>query len=406
MSERAGSPEAASAGVPQGPIVEYEVRLLLRLPNLEVARLSANTYAISARGFNGTLADKLLVLIDGRSVYSPLYGGVYWDRQQVLPEDIDRIEVISGPGGTVWGANAVNGVINIITRKSSDTQGGFASLGAGNRDGMGALQYGGRLGAAATYRVYGTGFYGRDSEQASGTSARDGWHKYQAGFRFDRTPATDVVTVEGDAYRGREEQLLTGENLLARWTHRLDGGSLVQVQGYYDETRRFTHDGGGGFALDTYDIELQHSFRLNSWNSIAWGGGERINQWRVLDWWCLSAGLDVQHEKLKFKLGSSRFGGIAQAGDDPDHRMLLRSSMNVSPRIALDAGLREAGKLHDPVVSSYTEVDARIGWDATPWLQFSLAGFDLLRSRHLAFVSPPTANYVARTFVATAQMRF
>jgi iron complex outermembrane recepter protein len=138
---------------------------ILRLaPNLEVAQYSANSYAISARGMNGTLANKLLVLIDGRSVYSPLYGGVYWDTQMVLPEDIDRIEVISGPGGTLWGANAVNGVINIITRISSDTQGGYATAAGGNLNGDGALQYGGKIGADATYRLYGSGSFARDDQ--------------------------------------------------------------------------------------------------------------------------------------------------------------------------------------------------------------------------------------------------
>ena len=118
---------------------------MLRLaPNLQVAQINANSYAISARGFNGQIADKLLVLIDGRSVYTPIFAGVYWDMQFVPPEDIDRIEVISGPGGTLWGANAVNGVINIITRKSSDTQGGVADLGGGNLDRRGDLQYGGQ----------------------------------------------------------------------------------------------------------------------------------------------------------------------------------------------------------------------------------------------------------------------
>ena len=128
-------------------------------PNLEVARLTASTWVISARGFNGAAdANKLLVLIDGRSVYSPLYSTVFYDQQQVMLADIDRIEVISGPGGTLWGANAVNGVINIITRKSSQTQGTLVDLNAGPVDQSGNIRYGGRFGDNGAYRVYGMGW--------------------------------------------------------------------------------------------------------------------------------------------------------------------------------------------------------------------------------------------------------
>jgi len=205
---------------------------MLRLaPNLEVAQINATSYAISARGFNGQIADKLLVLIDGRSVYTPIFAGVYWDMQYVPPEDIDRIEVISGPGGTLWGANAVNGVINIITRKSSDTQGGVADVSAGNLQGDGYLQYGGRINADTTYRVYGDRFAAGNDYTNAGISAADSWHKTQGGFRFDWTPAKDLVTVQGDLYGGDEEQLLatgqfiSGGNLLGRWTHTFDGGA-------------------------------------------------------------------------------------------------------------------------------------------------------------------------------------
>src|SRR5437667_5073722 len=130
----------------------------LRLaPNLEVARSSASSYAISARGFNNTIANKLLVLIDGRTVYTPLFSGVFWDAQDVMLEDVERIEVISGPGATLWGANAVNGVINIITRKSSDTEGGVLEVGGGNLVRTASLQYGGRLAPDLTYRIHAEG---------------------------------------------------------------------------------------------------------------------------------------------------------------------------------------------------------------------------------------------------------
>src|ERR1700721_1805357 len=151
---------------------------LLRLaPNLEVMQTSPANYEIAARGFNGNSADqnfpdKLLVLIDGRSVYTPLYSGVYWDMQDVLPEDIERIEVISGPGGTLYGANAVNGVVNIITRKAADTEGGVIDLSAGTLESSAMLQYGGALGDDLHYRVYGKDFYQRSFDSAPGVSAR------------------------------------------------------------------------------------------------------------------------------------------------------------------------------------------------------------------------------------------
>ena len=132
---------------------------ILRLaPNLQVARVDSSQYAITARGFNSTTANKLLVLIDGRTVYTPLFSGVFWDVQDTMLEDIERIEVISGPGGTLWGSNAVNGVINIITRRSQDTKGGLVSLGAGTKEREAGVRYGAKLGENTTFRVYGKGF--------------------------------------------------------------------------------------------------------------------------------------------------------------------------------------------------------------------------------------------------------
>jgi iron complex outermembrane receptor protein len=177
---------------------------MLRLaPNLEVMQTSASAYQITARGFNGNAAnesfsDKLLVLIDGRSVYSPLHAGVFWDMQDVLPENIERIEVVSGPGGTLWGANAVNGVINIITRSAADTAGGLIELGAGDQQASAAIQYGGKLDEDVDYRVYAKDFYNRALDLANGASAHDGWSKPQGGFRLDWSPGADTVMLSGD----------------------------------------------------------------------------------------------------------------------------------------------------------------------------------------------------------------
>jgi iron complex outermembrane receptor protein len=266
---------------------------LLRLaPNLEVAQTSPSNYIISSRGFLGNPGDqnfsnKLLVLIDGRSIYTPLYSGVYWDMQDALIDDIDRIEVISGPGATLWGANAVNGVINITTRKSTETEGGLLDVQAGNLETDASVRYGGSLADDLTWRVYAKGFVRDALDTPSGESAHDGWSKPQGGFRLDWDPQGDAVTLQGDLYKGVEDQgtapnqLLTGGNLQASWKHELDGGSTLQALAYYDQTRRSTDDGGGAFTLRTYDLEVQHSFAIEDWNNIVWGAGERVSRYTI-----------------------------------------------------------------------------------------------------------------------------
>jgi len=267
---------------------------MLRLaPNLQVAQTSASGYMITARGFSGSPAaqnfsNKLLVLIDGRSVYTPLYSGVYWDMQDVLPEDIERIEVISGPGAALWGANAVNGVINITTRKSSDTQGGLLQAGVGSRERTLGLRYGGRIKDGLTYRVYLRALKDGDTETSTGSAKGDDWSRVQEGFRVDWEPSSgDVVTVQGDGYDGSESepgkagQNIEGQNLLARWTHSSPGGATVQIQTYYDRTKRASKGTGQGFTFDTYDIDLQHSFTLGGRQDVVWGGGLRRNRYQT-----------------------------------------------------------------------------------------------------------------------------
>jgi iron complex outermembrane receptor protein len=255
----------------------------LRLaPNLQVARVDSSQYAISARGFNSTTANKLLVMIDGRTVYTPLYSGVFWDVQDVMLEDIERIEVISGPGGTLWGSNAVNGVINVITRSAKDTQGSLVSLGAGNEERAAAARHGDKLGEDGSYRIYAKAFSRDDTQLVNGTSAQDSWDKRQAGFRFDRARSGDALTVQGDAYDGSIEQRLnadntiSGGNLLGRWNRQLGEGSL-QVQVYFDHTRR-VYPGTFRETLNTSDLEAQHDFRWGADHEIVLGGGYRSSR--------------------------------------------------------------------------------------------------------------------------------
>jgi iron complex outermembrane receptor protein len=253
----------------------------LRLaPNLQVSRVDASDYAISARGFNSTAGNKLLVLIDGRSVYTPLFSGVFWDVQDVLLEDVERIEVISGPGATLWGANAVNGVINVITRSARDTQGGFVAPGAGNLEAGAAARYGAQLDSGGHFRVYGKYFDRQNTERADGSEVRDDWDKGQVGFRADWNGASESFTLQGDAYSGKLDQAapgtpeIDGMNLLARWSRSFADGSSLRLQGYYDRTER---DIPGTFAedLDILDFELQHSIRPTAGHEVVWGGGYR-----------------------------------------------------------------------------------------------------------------------------------
>ena len=559
---------------------------MLRLaPNLEVMQTSPANYQITARGFNGNSAaqnfpDKLLVLIDGRSVYSPLFSGVYWDMQDVLPENVERIEVVGGPGGTLWGANAVNGVINIVTRKSGETQGGFIDLGAGDQVSSAALQYGGSLDEDLTYRVYGKDFYQHADRTLLGAGAHDGWTKPQGGFRLDWTPGDDTIMLEGDIYGGAEavpgspNQNISGRNLTAHWQHPLDGDSSLQVLTYYDETERSTVQ-GGAFTLDTYDLEVQHNFSLGSWNRIVWGAGDRIDQYRIedriaaansllfrpqsrtlnlanifaedhiplgdtvqltvglklendpysgvspmpsgrlswkvdddnliwgaisravrsptpfdtdvveklgsvtfltgnpdflpeqvtayevgyrsqilpnlsvsvsafhnvyddlrdieptpvsvlpllwantmrgnvngveiwgsfqaADWWRLTAGFNLQHEDLRFAPGASGLLGLAQAGNDPHHQASLRSSMNLMDGLTFDADLRDVGKLPDPAVPEYVELNARLGWRVSDTLEISLSGFNLLHGHHVEFAP---GDEIRRNFFLETRLRF
>ncbi len=264
----------------------------LRLaPNLLVTQTTSSAYVISARGFGGNpnaqnFSNKILILIDGRSVYTPLYSGIYANTIDVMLEDVDRIEVISGVGATLWGANAMNGVINIITRASYLTQGGFVDAGVGNQDQNLAARYGDRINDDITYRLYGFGFHRGAMELADGSSAQDGWSKGQSGFRADWNTEHDAMTVQGDFYRGTEnefdnsESMLSGGNIIARYQHR-GATSDLQVQAYFDQNEQFGPEGETAFVVQTYDLELQQTIAAGAHNRVIWGGGERVYNYGI-----------------------------------------------------------------------------------------------------------------------------
>jgi iron complex outermembrane recepter protein len=266
-------------------------------PGLQVAKVASHSWAISARGFNDIFANKLLVLQDGRSIYTPLFSGVFWDVQDTTMEDIDRIEVIRGPGATLWGANAVNGVINIITKSARDTQGVLLSGGGGTEEiGFGGVRYGGKINERAHFRVYGKYFNRDASVLANGEDADDRWHMGRGGFRLDWDASDrNLFTLQGDGYAGWIDQTFTrvsptdystndvadtfdvnGGNLLARWSHTTSENSSWSLQAYYDRSHRdaviFRVD------RDTLDVDFQHRFPLWSWNDVMWGLGYRWTQ--------------------------------------------------------------------------------------------------------------------------------
>lgn len=260
--------------------------------NLQVAQKGSHGWAISARGFNTDSANKLLVLMDGRTVYTPLFSGVFWDQQDYLLADIDRIEVISGPGGTLWGANAVNGVINIISKNARDTQGFYFEGGGGAplQDFVGA-RYGGVLASNVYFRIYGK-YFDRNSEVfPNGDSAGDSWRMGQGGFRLDAEPSeANTFTLQGDVY-GSDENIATGRaaevngnNVLGRWTHTFSDDSDMSLQLYYDRTHLHDPVPANAFApagtltddLDTYDVDFQHRIQLGDRNRLIWGMGYRF----------------------------------------------------------------------------------------------------------------------------------
>lgn len=533
------------------------VEALRLAPNLEVAQLNAYNFSVTARGFNSPeSANKLLVLVDGRSVYSPLAANVFWESVDVSLVDVERIEVVSGPGGTLWGANAVNGVVNIITRHTADTQGTLVDIAGGNVDRTITVRHGGKIGEATTYRVYAGGF---DRSDTGAVSARDlttdAFRGGKGGFRLDTAEGDESWTVQGDLYRNRTEflnQSLYGGNLLGRWTRRLDEGSALQLQAYYDrKTRDYVV---ATDVLTTYDVQLQHNLAVGRRHQVVWGGEYRLWQSRfrsfspfgfadpdatlsvgnlfvqdevallpslkltlglkvesnsytgvdylpnarlawqlhsdhmlwaavsravrtpsridrelqapgilaeapsfraetltayeigyrgqpadnlslslsgfhnvyddirttsptagglplrlynglegrswgvegwgtygLTGWWRLRGGFNWLHKSFRLKPGVTDLANGQALGQDPAYQAQLRSEMNLGSGVEFDLAVRRVGRVAAAAVPSYTAVDAHVGWRATPNLELSLHGLNLLDSRHLEVNDPSTS---------------
>jgi len=361
-------------------------------PGIQVAQLDANKWAVSSRGFNGRFSNKLLVLMDGRSVYTPIFSGVYWDAQDTLLEDIERIEVIRGPGATMWGANAVNGVINIITKQASDTPNAYAEGGGGTelRDFAGG-RYGGSFGEGAHYRAY-----GKYLDHVGYGDGHDDWWMARAGFRTDwRVNDTQTVTALGDLYDGRLGERVTipqltppftqsfnqhvptrGGNLLARWNYRNSGGSEVNLQTYYESTLR-----QGGILnerRDTMDVSADHRFHLLPGHEMIWGGEFRFTRDNltgsptvvfdpedrdaVIGSGFLQDEITLVKERLRVMIGSKfEYNTFSRRSDPIEIQPSIRVAWTPDPAHAVWASASRAVR-----TPSRGEADARLNVAAAP----------------------------------------
>ncbi len=406
----------------------------LRLaPNLQVKQITSNDWAVTSRGLislrteAGTLANKLLVMIDGRPVYTPVFGGVFWDNHNVLLDDIDRIEVVSGPGGTLWGANAVNGVINIIRRPASQTQGWYGNVTVGALLEDFSLRYGGKLGELGHFRVYGQQLQ-RDALASDGS---DEWTLHQGGFRMDLNPtARDQLTLQGDIYSGDEgldpELGLNGHNLMAIWSHDQSEDSHWRLTTYTD--RRWRALPSFDLKEEIFEIELQHRYRTGASTNIVWGANYRSHA----DWSTSRTGapfLLPEHRRLDSinafvqgefvlrpdrllltagtKLSEAEFGGF---GFQPSVRLAWRLAENATLWSAVSRAIRFPTRLDrdlatdeirgDPDFHNESVLAYEIGYrcQPTPRVSLSIAThyerYRGLRSINVNSDPPPQLIYV------------
>lgn len=352
--------------------------LLRMVPGLDVSQINANNWAVSARGFNQQFTNKLLVLIDGRAVYTPLLGGVNWDTQDVPLEDIDRIEVIRGPGATLWGANAVNGVINITTKDAAETKGGLVTGGGGTEgQAFGTVQYGGAILGNTSYRVF-TKYLNQGSlPELDGQPGDDSWHLLHGGFRVDSNLSDkNSLKLQGDMFTGREGASiinlfsidppvirnidvftgLSGGNLLGRWHHNFSDRSDTMFQFYFDNYTRTGPEASEN--RNTIDFEFNHHFAWGSRQDVIWGLGYRRTWDKTL-------------------------GTIDQAFNPPDTDLQLfnffaQDTITLqSDRLFLTAGT----KVENNYFTGYgIEPSVRLAWTPSKWMTFWSAVSRAVRS--------------------------
>ncbi len=324
----------------------------LRLaPNLQVEQINSQEYQISSRGFGSHLelqnfSNKILILIDGRSVYNPLFSGVAYDAQDVMMDDIDRIEVISGPGATLWGSNAMNGVINIITKNSRDTTGTLLRASAGDQETALTARYGATFGGDNAFRIYAKAFDRGPSELENGDSAGDRWSKVQAGFRTDLGGVDDAnrYTVQGDYQHANENAGAFGDvgfdqfDLLGRWEHAGEHTN-TRLQVYFDRTQRDQPPSGVGFTLNTYDLDFQQAMGVGERNHVVWGLGHRYNDY------------DIVNTQTLFFVPASRTLGLTN--------VFAQDTISLSEHFKLTAGL----KFEENSYSGWSTLpDLRVAW--------------------------------------------
>ena len=329
--------------------------LLRMAPGVDVAALGGGGYSVGIRGFDGRFSNKVLVLVDGRSIYLSTLSSVLWDQQMTPVEDIERIEVVRGPGGAIWGANAVDGVINIITKHAVDTQGGEATLKADDKDGARAfVRYGARVGATGVLRVYATGA----QQRTIGDNLYDRRDGLQTGFRYDAEPSqTDSFTLQGDAQMGDFKTLSNAitqgaftdtddgrssdANLLARWTRDFDATDGVSVQAYYDRVTRSEY--GLDASRDQYDVDISNHFLLGSRQSIVWG-------------------VEYQRDQDHTTTGLFAFSPANQVEDV--YSAFLQDEIAVAPKLKISLG----GKLEHNIYSGLElQPSVRAIWNEADW---------------------------------------
>ena len=330
----------------------------LRLvPGVEVARIDSDLWAVGIRGSETNFSKAVLVLIDGRSVYTPLYAGVYWDVQDVMLDDVDRIEVIRGPGATVWGPNSADGVINIITKKAAETQGALVSVLGGNVDNLIAeARYGGSINSKLTYRLYGRGFI-RGAEYHSDHDDLDQWHQERGGFRMDwnRTEHSSYM-LESDVYGGASPQQtgttwfdnsVSGGDVVGRWEHTSDKGSDVYLQAYFDRTNRVGPLFGE--TRNTFDVDFLHRLKVASIHQVSYGVG--------LHW-----------SPSRFTAKTPLLNVLPNGSDVYIHTGFLQDEIHLlNDKVLLTAGV----KLQDNNFSGFdVQPTGRILWNSNPHQSF------------------------------------